>query len=122
MTQDALVERLRPFIKVSADKQDKLEKFFSKCVYFKGAYDTAVCVCYPSAPPDRPRLRLSVYNYNYSLVPTETRRMQGSFTELNAYLTKLETDLKHTVRLPTPTRHGTSTHRALHCVNRPLIS
>eukprot|EP00037_Helgoeca_nana_P028694 m.339358 g.339358 ORF g.339358 m.339358 type:complete len:591 (+) comp27814_c1_seq19:108-1880(+) len=61
MTQDALVERLRPFIKVSADKQDKLERFFSKCVYFKGAYDTA-----------------------------------GSFTELNAYLTKLETDLKHT--------------------------
>eukprot|EP00035_Acanthoeca_spectabilis_P006058 m.119992 g.119992 ORF g.119992 m.119992 type:complete len:563 (-) comp13331_c0_seq1:107-1795(-) len=40
MTNEQLVERLRPFIKVKEEKKAKLEEFFSKCLYFKGGYDS----------------------------------------------------------------------------------
>lgn len=42
MTNEQLVERLRPFIKVKEEKKAKLEEFFSKCLYFKGGYDSEV--------------------------------------------------------------------------------
>eukprot|EP00037_Helgoeca_nana_P028696 m.339373 g.339373 ORF g.339373 m.339373 type:complete len:561 (+) comp27814_c1_seq21:1191-2873(+) len=39
MTQQELIDRISPYIKVAEGKQAKLQKFLSKCVYFKGTYD-----------------------------------------------------------------------------------
>eukprot|EP00035_Acanthoeca_spectabilis_P035025 m.32102 g.32102 ORF g.32102 m.32102 type:complete len:541 (-) comp7008_c0_seq1:1300-2922(-) len=39
MTQEQLVGNIRPYIKVAPEKEEKLQKFFSKCLYFSGKYD-----------------------------------------------------------------------------------
>lgn len=91
MTQEQLVGNIRPYIKVAPEKEEKLQKFFSKCLYFSGKYDKEVRFLNPFLFVVPYQIPGTCVNFNKTAV------LQDSFTGLHTYLSKLETDLKHQV-------------------------